>query len=161
MKTLLELDLRLLILRYGRQPVLKALAGLGDQTAEQLEQQLRELEQKPRRSTAERSKLQLNEVVASECKEHPEKADFLRSVAVNFENRTFLPQLRDVQRFLDRIGASARTLKSRAAAGPVLIHALSKLPREELLKVTTTERSPHEGDYSLLTQAIMGTLGEK
>src|SRR5438132_4425932 len=125
---LLELDVRLLVLRYGRRKVLEILAGIGDQTPGQLEQQLRALEQKPKTGRTKKSKPSLIEVAASECRDRPEISEPLRTLAVNFENRTFLPNLRNVQGFLDRIGASSRRLKSRTVAGPVLIRALSKLP---------------------------------
>ena len=154
---LLEIDVRLLVLRYGRQRVLNVLARLSEQTMEQLEQQLRAIEQKPKAGRTKKSKQSLIDVVASEYRERPDIAEPLRAIAVRFENRVFLPNLRDVHRFLDRIGASQGTLKSRAVAGPVLIHELSKLPREELHRLAASDGSPRESDYSLLSRAIMGT----
>jgi hypothetical protein len=153
---LLQIDVRLLVLRYGRQRILKVLAGLGEQTPEELERELRALEQRSNVHRATKQRLSLSEVVAFESRERPEIAEPLRTLAVKFENRTFLPNLRDVQRFLDRMGASQGTAKSRAAAGPALIRALSKLKPEELGRLVARDDSPRESDYSLLSRAIMG-----
>ena len=152
---LLEIDVRLLILRYGRLRVLDVLARLGEQTLEEIEHELRATEQKPKRG---RSKKQsLTEIVTSECLGRPEIADPLRTIALNYENRMFLPHLRDVQHFLARIGTLRGKLKSRTAAGSILIRALAKLPNSELLKIATRKDSSGESDYSLLSRAIMGT----
>ena len=153
---LLEIDVRLLVLRYGRQRVVKVLARLGQQTPEELERELRTAEQRSNSDRVAKQTQSLTDVVDFECREHPEIAESLRSIAVRFENRTFLPHLRDVQRFLDRMGASERTAKSRAATGPALIRTLSKLKREELVMLVARDGSPRESDYSLLSRAIMG-----
>ena len=154
---LLEIDVRLLVLRYGKEKVLHVLAQLGDQTLEEIEQNLRSIERNPKTNRITRSKPSLTDVVNSEFRDRPEIAELLRVIAVNYENRVFLPHLRDVQRFLDRFGASHGKLKSRAGAGSVLVRALSKLPREELLTLATREGLSRESDYSLLSRAIMGT----
>lgn len=142
--------------RYGRRAVLDILARLGEQTPEQLEQHLRALEQQPKLNRSKKSKPPLVEIAASECRDRADIADALRTLAVSFENRTFLPNLRDVRRFFERIGAPHGAFKSRTLAGPVLIRTLSKLPREELLGLVAKGGLPGESDYSLLSQAIMG-----
>ncbi|MHB1217448.1 MAG: hypothetical protein ACYC1L_04515 [Alphaproteobacteria bacterium] len=153
---LLDIDVRLLVLRHGRQKVLSTLARLIEQTPEQLEQQLQALSQKPAASPKKGPKPSLVEVAASECRDRAEIMEPLRALAVAFENRSFLPNLRDVQRFLDRAGASSRRLKSRAIAGPIVIRALSKLPRDELTNLASQDASRGESDYALLSRAIMG-----
>ncbi len=80
--------------------------------------------QKPKPKRAQPT---LPDLVAAQAAEHPEIAEPLRALFVGFENRTFLPQLCDVQRFLDRVGVAPGKLKSRTAAAPLLIRALGKL----------------------------------
>lgn len=153
---LLDLDVRLLVLRYGRQRVLEALAQLGEQSLMQLDAQLRTLQEQSKMARSQGSKKKtLAEAVATACGERPEITEALRTIALGFENRTLLPNLRDVARFLDRIGAPTGTLKSRVVAGPILIRALAKLPRQDLEKIVAMEASGHVSDYSLLSQAIM------
>ena len=113
----LEFELRLLTLRYGRHELLHALARLGEQTPEELEQQIRRAEE---RRKAKPPRPAIMDLVAGECRERPEITELLRALAIKFENRVFLPNLRDVQRFLDRNDAVQGKLKSRNASAPVL-----------------------------------------
>lgn len=156
---LLELEVRLLMLRYGRRPVLDALATISEQSVEQLEQQLKAMEDGVRSKRKRPSKPTLMEVAMVESEGRPEIANLLRVIATKFENRAFLPNLRDVERFLYRIEqprSSRRAFKSRTAAGLALIRALAKLPQEEVHRLADTAPSAGESDYSILSRAIMG-----
>ena len=148
----LELELRLLILQYGRQKVVRALARLAEQTPEELEQQFRAAEETGK---AKRPKPSLMDLVTFEGREHPEIEEPLRLLAIAFQNRTFLPHLRDVRRFLDRTDSTHGKLKSREAAAPVLFRALGKLTRDELLRLAHNNDAPGESDFSLLAREIM------
>jgi hypothetical protein len=153
---LIDIDMRLLVLRHGRQQVLAALARLVEQTPEELERHLQELSRKPAASRKKAPTPPLVEVAALESRDRSEIAEPLRTLAVAFENRSFLLNLRDVQRFLDRTGASSQKLKSRLTAGPAVIRVLSKLPKEELASLAASGASTRESDYALLSRAIMG-----
>ena len=63
---LLDIDVRLLVLRHGRQKVLSALASLVEQTPAQLEEQLQLLAQKSPTGRKKGPKLSLVELAASE-----------------------------------------------------------------------------------------------
>jgi hypothetical protein len=150
---LLDIDVRLLLVRYGRNKVLQALAHLSEQTVEDLERQLQAIQQK---STKPKRLLpSVKELAEQAAQEHSEIAEPLRTLAVRFENRTFLPQLRDVQRFLDRAGVAHGKLKSRAAAAPTVIRTLAKLPPDSLAQLLVDKTSA-DSDYALLARAIMG-----
>ncbi len=155
-ESLLDIDVRLLVLRYGRQKVLAALSRLVEQTPADLEEQLQALAQKTSSGRKKAPNLALVEIAVSECRDRSEVMEPLRALALAFENRTFLPNLRDVLRFLDRAGAPAQKFKSRAIAGPVVIRTLSKLPKDELISLASRNSSGGESDYSLLSRAIMG-----
>src|SRR5438105_6786573 len=155
---LLAIDIRLLILRYGRQRVIRALAQVGDQTPEYVEEQLRAAEQK-RKST--RPKPSLLALAAAESVQRPDISEPLRALAISFENRTFLPDLRAAQRFLDRANSSQKKLKSRAMAGPPLIRTLARLTREDLLRLAAEDKTDRESDFSLLARAIMDPSGKE
>jgi hypothetical protein len=150
---LLEIDVRLLLLRYGRQKVLQALARFGNQSLEELEQQLLRAEQ---RRTVKRPRPSIIEMVATECRERPDIIQPMKALVSRFQNRTFLPQLRDVQRFLDRAHTSQGKVKSRTTAAPTLIRTLATLPRTDLLRLAAEHHSPEDSDYDLLARAIMG-----
>jgi hypothetical protein len=156
MDQLLDIDVRLLVLRYGRQRVLAALARLVEQTPEQLEQELQALDREPAGGRRKQPKPSLIEIAASECRDRADILEPIKSLAIAFENRSFLPNLRDAQRFLDRAGSAPPKLKSRAAAGPLVIHVLSTLPKDELNSLAERNVPGGESDYALLARAIMG-----
>jgi hypothetical protein len=150
---MLELDLRLLLLRYGRSNVIRALARLEDGTVDGVEQELRRLEAVPKRK---RSRPSAQEMIAIESRSQPELAEPLRILVTSYSNGVFLPQLRDVRRFLDRVGRPPGKIKSRADAIPKLIHALANLKLEELASLVNGGAISGESDFSLLARAIMG-----
>jgi len=154
----LELEIRLLILRYSRKRVLQTVARLSDQTLEDLEHEIENVETKRR---AKKPKPTVLEIAASACKEKPEIAEPLRNLAVAFQNRIFLPQLRDVQRFLDRLGFVHGKLKSRVDSATHLFRSLAGLSREELLKLIEGMNSPGDSDFAMLARAIMGPSAPK
>lgn len=152
----IDIDVKLLVLRYGRDKVLAALARLVEQTPAEIEHQLQTLERRPAIGRKNKPSLSLTEVAESECASRAEIFGVVRTLAIAFDSRSFLPNLRDVHRFLDRIGAPNPKLKSRDAAGPVVIRALSKLPADQLANLASTHVSSGESDYALLSRAIMG-----
>jgi hypothetical protein len=153
MNSLIDIDVRFLLMRYGRDKVLQALARLGEQTVEDLERQLQSIKHKS--AKPKRVPPSAKELAEAAARERPEINEPLRALAVGFENRTFLPQLRGVQRFLDRTGVSHGKFKSRAAATPTVIRTLAKLPPDSLAQLLVDKTSA-DSDYALLARAIMG-----
>jgi hypothetical protein len=152
---LLALELRVLILGHGRRRVLQVLARLGDQSAEELERDLTALEHK-RMASSKRPKASLADVIDAQCAEHPGIAEPLRTLGTAFQNRTFLPQLRDVQRFMERLGARQTKFKSRDAAGPVLMKVLGGMAHDRLRELALDGSTLGDSDYSMLARAILG-----
>jgi len=149
---ILELEIRLLLVKHGRRKVIETLAHLKSQTIEEIERELSDAEQKPK---PKRSPATASDLVNSEIQKRPEISEALRRLASSFEARTFLPQLRDVQRFLERIGTPVRKPKSRAAVMPTLIRALARMEPHELDRLVD-EGAEGESDFTLLARAIMG-----
>lgn len=152
---ILALELRFLILRYSRRGVIAALAKLGDQTAEEVERELSAaLDRKARRNTKPKER-SVSDLIADACRDRPEISEIVGTLVSQFENRTFLPQLRDVVRFLDRTGVAHRKLKSRRLGLPIIVRALARLDAEDLQRLAA---SPEEGesDLALLAREIMG-----
>jgi hypothetical protein len=86
----------------------------------------------------------------------------LQLLATRYENRTFLPQLKDAQRFLDRSGTPGKKLKSRNEAGHNVITALCRLSVEELRQLAARSvSSKGDSDYVLLAREIVGKTGNK
>jgi hypothetical protein len=157
---LLKLEVRLLLLRHGRKKVVQTLAALGEQTPEQVENELRAAEE--RKPTKKRKVLSASEAVANAARQRPDAAELLQLLATRYENRTFLPQLKDAQRFLDRSGTPGKKLKSRNEAGHNVITALCRLSVEELRQLAARSvSSKGDSDYVLLAREIVGKTGNK
>jgi hypothetical protein len=152
---ILALELRFLILRYSRRRIIDALAKLGDQTAEEVERELgAALDRKSRSNTKKRERRPTSDLIGDACRDRPEIAEIVTILVSRFENRSFLPQLRDVVRFLDRAGVPHPKLTSRQLALPRVVRALAGLDAEELQRLVA---SPEKGesDLAVLAREIM------
>jgi hypothetical protein len=96
------------------------------------------------------------EIATEFGKTRPDAADILQTLAKRYENRAFLPQLRDVERFLERRGTRGSHLKSRRDAARPLMEALGKLANAELRELVVESEPGQESDYALLAREIMG-----
>jgi hypothetical protein len=149
------LELRLLILRYGRRRIIDGLAKLGDQTAEEVERELTAaLERKARRNTKPTER-PIAGLIADACRDRPDIAELVTTLVSRFENRTFLPQLRDVVRLLDRAGVVHGKLKSRRLSIPKIVGALARLNVDELRQLAAPPVAEGESDLALLAREIM------
>jgi hypothetical protein len=159
MGDLLNIELRLLLLRHGRRNVLRALATITNQTPEQIETEVTLAEK--RKASGKRKTVSTDELVGQLSREKPESADMLQTLATRYENRTFLPHLRDVQRFLDRAGYSRGRLRSRREAGRQVLRVLSQLGVEDLKRLVASPEGQGDSDYALLARQIMGARAKE
>jgi hypothetical protein len=152
----LELEVRMLLARYGRHPLLRTLATVENSTIEEIENQLTQIR------TARRSKKnKIEKTIADYINESlpvegPTKEHVRRLVSL-YENRSFLPELRSVRTFLRRHGIEKR-LKSRNDGLRDVVKLLATLPEHTLQ--TLVDDSLHLGtsnDYTILANELMGS----
>lgn len=108
---------------------------------------------KPRRKPQRKP---TSDVIAEVCSGQPDITELVQKVASRFENRTFLPQLRDVERFLDRAGVAHGRLRSRRASTELVIKTLAGFAREELEHLAQPPEGHGDSDYAVLAREIMG-----
>ena len=154
MDDLLKVELRLLQLRYGRRRILEAFGTLIEQTPAQVEAEIAALEARKKKRV--RKVRSVDDVLAEVVVARPEAGQILRTLATRYENRSFLPQLKDVQRFLDRSGIAHKSLKSRRDALKHVLNALSRLPKDELDRLARLSTDEANSDYANLAREIMG-----
>ena len=153
---LLQLEVRLLVLRHGRKAVLGALARVGSQSFEEVERELSALEaRRPVRKA--KAVITTESVISTAFAERPADIPMVEALVRKYENKTFLPQLRDVQRFIDRAGGPRGRLKSRSSALHQFIKSLAKMSSAEIELLVTDSGQPAKSDYELLAREIMGT----
>ena len=88
--------------------------------------------------------------------QNPEKADTLRSLDVRFSNKTFLPELRDVRRFLENHSVPSKSVKSRVDARPKLFRVLASLDSSELSSLSEQMDSGGYSSLGIISDHILG-----
>jgi hypothetical protein len=156
MHDLLNVELRVLLLRHGRRRVVETLALLGEQTIEEIEAELAAASDKKKPGRNRRQPRSATEIAAELLRDKPENREAVQRLATRYDNKAFLPQLRDVQRFLDRAGASRKRLRDRRTAAAQVMAALSRLGADELKQMAASAEVNLDSDYALLAREIIG-----
>lgn len=151
----LELELRLMMIRHGRNRVLAALGRLGPQSVEELEGEIAALGERKAQKKKLRRDRTTAELVEEATRSRPEIQALVIPLVTRFENRTFLPQLKDVVRFLDGVGVPHGKLKSRTASLPTVVVALAQRSAEELRELAAHSPSESGTDFMTLAREIM------
>jgi hypothetical protein len=149
-----DYEVALMLAKYGKRTLIDALAQKLQMTPDQLEVVLQSPPKK-RAVSQVRKELSSADLVNELAHVHPKKGDMLRTLHQRFLNRTFLPNLRDVKRFLERHARPVGALKSRAESVDKVLRLLAELDVEEL---ETLCQAQSEGGYSslaLISDAIL------
>ena len=142
----LDYELTLLLAKHGKPAVLRALAGKLDLGPDELERILETAlnggsvaltKRKPRPADP------IEELAAA----YPDKAKLLWTLHTYFENRKFLPELRDVKRFFDQHDYPLGATRSRSESLPKQFKLLAELDVSELETLCQTHP---DGEYSSL-----------
>lgn len=151
----LELELRLMIVRHGRSRVLSVLARLGEQSVEELERDIAALAERKAAGKKPQKGRPAADLIEEATRDCPGNKALVTTLVVRFENRSFLPQLRDVMRFLERVGVPHGKLRSRAAGLPKVVAALAQRPEAELRQLAASSPSDSDSDFLMLAREIM------
>ena len=154
-ENLLQLELRLLIHKYGYDSVLQVLADTKGNSLKEIELLLSNLEKKTVHSKAP-SKKKSELEIAEEVIKNSEHYSILKQLAVNYQNKTFLPQLKDVKRLLEQHGVKSKGLKSRLLATRKVFGLIKRLDKKELHELMLDEKENGETTFSALASEIIG-----
>ena len=155
---LLELEVRILVLKHGYKRVLAALSKSQGITEEEIENTLFELERSKDTKRKIRKIESITDIAAKATEKYPEKSKYILELARRFENKTFLPQMRDVRNFLVPFGLDRNTLKSRVNSAKTVIEKLCELSPSELAELVDFVPSGNSA-FSELARVIMGDHG--
>ncbi|MGC3992301.1 MAG: hypothetical protein QM796_21905 [Chthoniobacteraceae bacterium] len=151
----LDLELRLLVLKHGRNRLWEGLARLEGTTLEEVERRLNELAKShtPRKRKAP---LSPDEAVAHLHISEKSLNDRLLTLAREYDQGRFLPQLRDAIRFCQLNGVKTRA-KSRRDMLPKVVGILSTHSLAELDRLIEQASAEEKGDgsFARLANAIM------
>ena len=150
----LQYEIILLLAKYGERHVLNALASHLHMSADVLEARLREMTQlKPRVTTKKHS--DSSAFIESLIVQHQDKAEYLKTLFSRFQNKTFLPELKDVKRFYNRYATDLGKLKSRTAAVPKLFKLIANLDTKDVANLTDDFKAGEYSSLGILADEIM------
>ncbi len=157
---LLQIEIDLLLLKYGEAAVIKALSSAVVTTEDELNKKIRTLKEKklkaPKSPRQQKQPLDIaKEVITGSSNEHQ-----LIKLATLYQNKQFLPQLKDVKRFLGRFNIN-KNIKSRNEATRVVFESLTKCSSDELTTFSTNSNTNSQSSFAKLAEHIMGDGNNK
>ncbi|WP_200242085.1 hypothetical protein [Lamprobacter modestohalophilus] len=155
MKTeLLELEMQLLLLRYSEDQVLRALAEAQSKPLEEIQRKVTSLrEKKHTAKTTKPAKKSISETVEELAAESPNR-DLLIELAAKYENKRFLPELKDVKRFAEKSGISG-SMPTRESSAKRLFTALLGFERNQLEGILSESPGSGESAFSQLSRQLI------
>lgn len=155
-QTLLNLELRLLIARYGKTEVAKALSGIGSTDLTAIKAGIEDYEDGAKRSKAQRrTEKSIEEMVRAVDPSNPDVAHLLEKLARAYENKEFLPELRKVKQFLEYRDIPILKIRSRRDALPIVLQSLATCSLDELRELNEAKRGSRS-DLGIITDQILG-----
>jgi len=148
----LEIEVRLLVAKYGREKVLQTLATVEKVNIDELFRQLDHLE-RVRSTPKTKGPISLEKQIEKLFIEDDKKADLL-ILAKEFEQKRLLPNLRDVIRFCAQNGQNIRP-KSRKDTLPRVLAILAKMPASQLKEMRDGLERGSGGSFANLADAII------
>ena len=155
-KDLLGLELRLLIARHGKARINEALSSMEDVNLATLDADVKAYEGRTRRNKVRpRPRKSIDEMIQEANPENSDAEYLIRKLVRAYEDRRFLPELREIKRFLESRRTSAVKFRSRTDALPAVIKALAQAEPDEL--ATLDERKgTRGGDLGIIANQILG-----
>lgn len=156
---ILSIELSLLLIKYGDRKVLKSLAKVIGLDIKDLQNKILAITQIRKKYPVVKSQ-QTSRIVDEIIDHHPQKADFLKILYDRYQNRTFLPELRDIKRLLNRHSIETAGVKQRNSAAPKVFKVLASLEEKELEELTQ-QQDRDRGNFSSLGIISDQILGRK
>ena len=151
----LDIEVKLLLAKYGRREVVKCLAGISSASVDEIEAELRRVARLDRADKHSKSNHEVS-VIDEVCAGRPDVKEVLERLSLFYDGRGFLPELRDVQGFLEQHGVAARP-RSRKTALPAVLRTLAMLSSSELRNLCDqVTRIQGTSEFALLANGLMG-----
>lgn len=153
-KEILNIEIELLIVKYGYKNILESLSKIKGISIDEIESSIASLQKKSamRKPTRKKSVIEVAEDVISGAEHYAS----LHELAIKYQSKEFLPQLKDVRRFLERSGIKSNKLKSRLNSTKKVFEFLRGLSKHELESLLTEIPENSESAFSALANEIIG-----
>ena len=158
-KEILNIEIELLIVKYGYKNILEALSKIKGISIDEIEFSIASLQKKSdmRKPIRKKSIIEVAEDVISGAEHYTS----LHKLAIKYRNKEFLPQLKDVRRFLERSGIESNKLKSRVDSTKKVFEFLKGLSKHEIESLLTEIPENGESAFSALANEIIGGKPDK
>lgn len=155
-KIFLDLNLRLLIAQHGKTQVSEALSAIEDVDLAVTRTEIETCGNKAKRSKARRRPgKSVEEIIRNAKPDNPETEGVIKRLAHAYENKEFLPELRDVRRFLESRSISPAKFRSRASALSAVVDVLARCKLDELDRLDRRRRT-QGGDLGIIADQVLG-----
>lgn len=154
-KDLLNIEIRLLIQKYGYQAIMQSLADIKETSIEEITDLVIALENSKKQANNPKKAKNDIDLILKQVANH-DNSELLIELLNRFQNKTFLPQLKDVKRFLERLGMNVGNINLRASSAKKLFGKLQSLRKEELESILEEVPINGESAFSALANEIIG-----
>ena len=152
---LIGLEIRLLLLKYGRDAVMRAIAGATEMSVEELEALLAQ-KIHSRKSRKRKRDLKPEEFVESRQDLDPERKSLLRVLARRYTGRRFLSTWAEIDTFVRDHGGEGVQSRNRHRAWPLIHRVLARLPLDDLAEIEKENATREDKtDYEVLAGGIL------
>jgi hypothetical protein len=152
---IITLEIKLLLLKYGRDSVLRALAQADEIPINELSALI--AQKKPKaKSQGRKRNLKPEEFVESRQGLDSERKTLLLALARRYTNRTFLPTWSQIEEFVHQHTGENFRASNRQRAWPAIYRVLSELSLNELSSVEKESANREDkSDYEVLAGGIL------
>lgn len=155
-RVFLDLHLSLLVAQHGKERVREALSTIDDAAVDKIRDDIETFGKSPRTRRVRRPRKSIEELIRDANPSNPEAASIVEQLARAYENKEFLPVLRDVRNFLASRSVLFATLRSRTDALPMIVNTLARCELDELRSLDRG-RQTQGGDLGVITDQILGS----
>lgn len=167
MNQVLNLQIQLLLHQHGRKQVMEALAAAEDADLASIQNQIQSIQNRrksktrsPRKAGSQASgkttRRESARVLIEAFHLEPEIRPLVRQIALAYERKEFLPELRHVRHYLAAAGRDANDLRFRTEALPEVISVLASCTRDRLEAVLANiEDTGSRNDLAVLASGIL------
>lgn len=168
MNQVLNLQIQLLLHQHGRKQVMEALAAIENSDLASIQSQIQSIRNRRNSKTHKPRKTAKSESGKTARRENakylietvhlePEIKPLVRQIALAYERKEFLPELRHVRHYLDAAGRDADELRFRTEALPEVVAVLASCTRNELeALLASIEDTGGHNDLAVLASEILG-----
>ena len=159
--TVLDLSLRLLVAQHGQARVLEALSAIQEVDLDAIRSEIEACGNKTRGGKTQRlPRKRIEDEIRKAQPDSHEAQAVIRKLAHAYENKEFLPELRDVRRFMEAhstvpIKSVSSKLRSRADGLIAVIGVLARCSLDELHLLDRQTRAKGS-DLGIITEQILG-----